>query len=179
MKKMEMNETGIVRRIDDLGRIVIPREIRRSYRIKEGDAFELYIASDESGAMIGFKQYFGSSILISRLEEAENAMNRTKVGTFRFVTAEGNLFPLSKQKGTIQDVFPDDDIKNEFLEFASCQRKFGYEYLNHARHTVFFRLNNTDGETILFLAALCQSDEQTVAAAAVGRAMSVLLKDML
>ena len=29
--------TGIVRRIDDLGRIVIPKEIRRSFRIKEGD----------------------------------------------------------------------------------------------------------------------------------------------
>lgn len=34
------NETGIIRRIDDLGRIVIPKEIRRHLRIKEGDAFE-------------------------------------------------------------------------------------------------------------------------------------------
>ena len=32
-----MNETGMVRRIDDLGRIVIPKEIRKSLRIKEGD----------------------------------------------------------------------------------------------------------------------------------------------
>ena len=32
-----MKATGIVRRIDDLGRIVIPKEIRRSFRIKEGD----------------------------------------------------------------------------------------------------------------------------------------------
>ena len=34
---LNMKATGIVRRIDDLGRIVIPKEIRRSFRIKEGD----------------------------------------------------------------------------------------------------------------------------------------------
>ena len=37
-----MKATGIVRRIDDLGRIVIPKEIRRSFRIKEGDRIEIF-----------------------------------------------------------------------------------------------------------------------------------------
>lgn len=37
IRRMDMKATGIVRRIDDLGRIVIPKEIRRSFRIKEGD----------------------------------------------------------------------------------------------------------------------------------------------
>lgn len=36
-----MTATGIVRRIDDLGRIVIPKEIRRTMRIREGDAMEI------------------------------------------------------------------------------------------------------------------------------------------
>ena len=35
--KTEMKATGIVRRIDDLGRVVIPKEIRRTMRIREGD----------------------------------------------------------------------------------------------------------------------------------------------
>ena len=35
-----MKATGIVRRIDDLGRIVIPKEIRRSFRIKEGEPLD-------------------------------------------------------------------------------------------------------------------------------------------
>lgn len=37
-----MKATGIVRRMDDLGRVVIPKEIRRSMRIKEGDPLEIY-----------------------------------------------------------------------------------------------------------------------------------------
>ncbi len=38
-----MKATGVVRRIDDLGRIVIPKEIRRTMRIKEGESLEIYI----------------------------------------------------------------------------------------------------------------------------------------
>ena len=37
-----MTATGIVRRIDDLGRIVVPKEIRRVLRIKEGDPMEIF-----------------------------------------------------------------------------------------------------------------------------------------
>lgn len=37
-----MTATGIVRRIDDLGRVVIPRDIRRNMRIKEGDTLEIF-----------------------------------------------------------------------------------------------------------------------------------------
>lgn len=38
-----MKATGIIRRIDDLGRIVIPKEIRRSMRLREGDAMEIFL----------------------------------------------------------------------------------------------------------------------------------------
>ena len=41
-----MKATGIVRRIDDLGRVVIPKEIRRPLRIREGDPLEIYTATD-------------------------------------------------------------------------------------------------------------------------------------
>ena len=49
-----MKSTGIVRRIDDLGRIVIPKEIRRTLRIREGDPLEIY--TDNTGNII-FKKY--------------------------------------------------------------------------------------------------------------------------
>ncbi|MDD6489615.1 MAG: stage V sporulation T C-terminal domain-containing protein [Clostridia bacterium] len=49
-----MKATGIVRRIDDLGRVVIPKEIRRTLRIREGDPLEIY--TDTDGEVI-FKKY--------------------------------------------------------------------------------------------------------------------------
>ncbi len=49
-----MIATGIIRRIDDLGRIVIPRDIRRQLHIQEGTPFEIYIDKDKS---IIFKPY--------------------------------------------------------------------------------------------------------------------------
>ena len=41
-----MKATGIIRRIDDLGRVVIPKEIRRTLSIREGDPFEIVIHND-------------------------------------------------------------------------------------------------------------------------------------
>ena len=41
-----MKTTGIIRRIDDLGRIVIPKELRRSLRIKNGDTLEVFVDND-------------------------------------------------------------------------------------------------------------------------------------
>lgn len=43
MLRCGMKETGMVRRLDDLGRLVIPKEIRRMYKMKEGDSIEIYI----------------------------------------------------------------------------------------------------------------------------------------
>lgn len=64
-----MKATGIVRRIDDLGRVVIPREIRRTLRIREGDPLEIF--TDKDGCVI-FKKY---SILGDIEDAAKNACN--------------------------------------------------------------------------------------------------------
>ena len=52
-----MKSTGIIRRIDDLGRIVIPRDLRHNLNIKEGDPLEIYYESDGS---IILKPYYKS-----------------------------------------------------------------------------------------------------------------------
>ena len=49
-----MKATGVVRRIDDLGRIVIPKEIRKILHIKEGDPLEIF--TDKDGTVL-FKKY--------------------------------------------------------------------------------------------------------------------------
>lgn len=48
-----MKATGIIRRTDDLGRVVIPKEIRRTFRIREGDPLEIFIEKD----CVCFKKY--------------------------------------------------------------------------------------------------------------------------
>lgn len=50
-----MQATGIVRRIDDLGRVVIPKELRRNFKIKDGDSLELFV--EKNSGMICLKKY--------------------------------------------------------------------------------------------------------------------------
>ena len=48
-----MKTTGIIRRIDDLGRVIIPKEIRKTFNIEEGEPLEIYISDD----LICFKKH--------------------------------------------------------------------------------------------------------------------------
>ena len=59
-----MSTTGIIRRIDELGRIVIPKEIRKSLRIKNGDNLEIVV----DGENISLRKY-------SQIENLENIAN--------------------------------------------------------------------------------------------------------
>ncbi len=69
-----MKATGIVRRIDDLGRIVIPKEIRRTLRIKEGDPLEIF--TDREGEVI-FKKYSPIGELQSFANEYAETLQKT------------------------------------------------------------------------------------------------------
>ena len=69
-----MKATGIVRRIDDLGRVVIPKEIRRTMRIREGDPLEIYTEKD--GEVI-FKKYSPMGELSSFAEQICESMHKT------------------------------------------------------------------------------------------------------
>jgi AbrB family transcriptional regulator (stage V sporulation protein T) len=74
-----MNLTGITRCMDDLGRVVIPREIRRSLKLREGDTFEMCI--DPVSNMVGLKKVDvhdnvckDLSILIETYQESVSAV---------------------------------------------------------------------------------------------------------
>ena len=69
-----MKATGIVRRIDDLGRVVIPKEIRRTMRIREGDPLEIYTEKD--GEVI-FKKYSPMGELSAFAEQICESMHKT------------------------------------------------------------------------------------------------------
>ena len=81
-----MKATGIVRRIDDLGRVVIPKEIRRTLRIKEGTPLEIF--TDREGEII-LKKYspIGELSLFAK-EYAESLSQAT--GMLSCITDHGS-----------------------------------------------------------------------------------------
>ena len=66
-----MNTTGIVRRIDDLGRVVIPKEIRKTLRIKEGDPLEIFTNREE----LIFKKYSPMLSSLSGIKEISSKLS--------------------------------------------------------------------------------------------------------
>lgn len=74
-----MKATGIVRRIDDLGRVVIPKEIRRTLVIREGDPLEIFLDGQDG---VVFRKYFQpaenkAAIAQKWLEDNARAMSAT------------------------------------------------------------------------------------------------------
>ena len=69
-----MRATGIVRRIDELGRVVIPKEIRRTLRIREGDPLEIY--TDHDGEVV-LKKYSPIGEIASVAKDYTDALLRT------------------------------------------------------------------------------------------------------
>ena len=61
-----MKATGIVRRIDDLGRIVVPKEIRRTLKLREGDPMEIYTAE---GGIVMLRKYSPLQNIASQADE--------------------------------------------------------------------------------------------------------------
>ncbi len=66
-----MQERGIVRRIDELGRLVIPKELRKTLRIREGDPLEIYASKDE----LVLKKYSPMSTLDQSAQAIADGLN--------------------------------------------------------------------------------------------------------
>ena len=96
-----MKATGIVRRIDDLGRVVVPKEIRRTLRIREGDPLEIF--TDREGEII-LKKYspigelgtFAQQYADSLEKESARSWKRLfrTAKWYRLLLVRRTLFPL-------------------------------------------------------------------------------------
>lgn len=86
-----MKATGIVRRIDDLGRIVIPKEIRRTMRIREGDPLEIF--TDKDGEVI-FKKYSAVGELANFATQYAEALYKTS-GHSAAITDKDTIISVS------------------------------------------------------------------------------------
>jgi AbrB family looped-hinge helix DNA binding protein len=71
-----MKATGIIRRLDDLGRIVIPKEIRRTMGVCEGSPLELFVDTESGGlTLVPYRSEVSSTI--KGIAETLNAMEQT------------------------------------------------------------------------------------------------------
>ncbi|MFR4985837.1 MAG: stage V sporulation protein T [Lachnospirales bacterium] len=86
-----MKATGIVRRIDDLGRVVIPKEIRRTLRIREGDPLEIF--TDREGEII-LKKYSPIGELGSFSKEYAESLAQT-VGHIACIVDKDHIIAVS------------------------------------------------------------------------------------
>ena len=89
-----MKATGIVRRIDELGRVVIPKEIRRTLDLAEGDPLELYLGED------------GKTLVLSRYNAPKNyeCINRV------IEDLEGTEPEVRKMLATVSAILKEKDL---------------------------------------------------------------------
>lgn len=108
-----MKATGIVRRIDDLGRVVIPKEIRRTLRIREGDPLEIY--TDREGEVI-LKKYSPINDLGEFAQQYVESLFET-LGTPAFISDRDEMIAVAgaAKKDYLArrlTIFSEDIIKN-------------------------------------------------------------------
>lgn len=114
-----MKATGIVRRIDDLGRVVIPKEIRRTLRIREGDPLEIFV--DRDGEVI-LKKYSPIGELGDFAKEyAESLYEST--GHITIITDRDNIIAVA---GGSKKEYLDKQV-GQLVESTMEQRKTNLE----------------------------------------------------
>lgn len=99
-----MQETGIVRRIDELGRVVIPKEMRKTLRIREGDPLEIYTNKDE----LIFKKYSPISAINSYAEAVADGIEEVIEKTCVITDNDTVLYVSGKNKEVVGKVISND-----------------------------------------------------------------------
>ena len=113
-----MKATGVVRRIDDLGRVVIPKEIRRTLRIKEGDPLEIF--TDKEGEVI-LKKYSPIGELSEFAAEYAETLTKT-TGHIAYITDKDTVIAVS---GASKKEWLEQGISQELEKILEKQRSFG------------------------------------------------------
>ena len=101
-----MKATGVVRRIDDLGRVVIPKEIRKTLRIKEGDPLEIF--TDKDGGII-LRKYSPIGELTEFATEYAETLSKT-TGHIAFITDKDTVIAVS---GGSKKEYLEQNVSNE------------------------------------------------------------------
>ena len=109
-----MQERGIVRRIDELGRLVIPKELRKTLRIREGDPLEIYASKDE----LVLKKYSPIGELSKFSKEYAESLSET-TGSIAIITDRDSVIAVS---GISKRDFMDKLISEEVEDIMENRR---------------------------------------------------------
>ena len=112
-----MKATGVVRRIDDLGRVVIPKEIRKTLRIKEGDPLEIF--TDKEGEVI-LKKYSPIGELTEFATGYAETLAKT-TGHIACITDKDTVIAVS---GGSKKEFIEQDISEELEKLMEDKEKY-------------------------------------------------------
>jgi len=112
-----MKATGVVRRIDDLGRVVIPKEIRKTLRIKEGDPLEIF--TDKEGEVI-LKKYSPIGELSEFATEYAETLAKT-TGHIACITDKDTVIAVS---GGSKKEFLEQSVSDELERIMEDKEKY-------------------------------------------------------
>lgn len=112
-----MKATGIIRRIDDLGRIVIPKEIRRNMGLREGDAMEMFL---EDNCLCLKKYGISEEDLVIRCHEYISSMG-SYIAMINFVDGATIVLFTNGRMATVKKHNADDFDMNIALCYACAQ----------------------------------------------------------
>lgn len=118
-----MKSTGVVRRVDDLGRIVIPKEIRRTLRIRDGESLEIFVDSE----MIALKKFSKMTDMQQVAEELVDIIN-SSINKTVLITDRDKFIAGS---GTLKKKYVNYNI-SKMLENIMNERKSLVETSNHS-----------------------------------------------
>ena len=118
-----MKATGIVRRIDDLGRIVIPKEIRRNMRLREGEAMELFLEND----CVCLKKYSPSEEDLAIKCQKYISGRGAYIKAINFIDGTTVVLFTNGSSATVKKHSSDDFDMNIALCYAFAQAGYTYE----------------------------------------------------
>ena len=117
-----MKSTGVVRRIDDLGRIVIPKEIRRTLRIRDGESLEIYIENDT----ILLKKYSPMDDLYEISNELVIIISQS-LNKDIFITDGDKIIAIS---GSLKSKYLDKNISNFIVEKLNNRENYSVKSIS-------------------------------------------------
>ena len=118
-----MKATGIVRRIDDLGRIVIPKEIRRNMRLREGDAMEIFLEDN----CVCLKKYTPSEEDLATRCQKYISGRGAYIKAINFINDTTVVLFTNGSSATVKKHSADDFDMNTALCYAFAQAGYTYE----------------------------------------------------